>query len=148
MENSKKELYQTYQKKSDAQVLEIYFTAVKKSKTKGISKGELSVATNKFTAAKQVIEERKLNLDYHRRMQAVKDQKESNQGNFNNYLKNGAKSLVIGLAVFGIVLALIYKFEGHNFLFLGLIIGGFKILQGIIELSLGLYIRVAYAKKF
>lgn len=148
MENTKDDLYKDYQKKSDPQILETYFTAVKKSKIKGISKAELSKATNQYTTAKLVIGERKLNLEYYRRLQAIEDQKENNKANFSDYIKSGIKSLIIGFAIFGITLALIYQFEGYNFLFLGLIVGGFKILQGIIELSMGLYIRVAYTKKF
>jgi len=148
MEISKEELYKAYQKKSDQQVIDAYFTGIKNSKILGLNQDLVLEATNQFKAAKQVIEERNLNLDYYKRQQALKDQKENNKTNFDDYIKNGFKSLALGLLIFGITLVLIYKFEGYNFLFFGLILGGFKILQGIIELSVGLYIRVAHAKKF
>lgn len=132
MEKQIEEYYKSYQKKSDPLIIQSYLELEKKSK----ESNQLETS-HRLTAIKKVIEERGLKLP-----------KEKSDTAFNDYLKSGFKSLLIGIVLFILGLALINYFEGNFVFYLALIIGGFKFLQGVIELSVGLYIRVSEADRF
>ena len=147
MEKNIAELYRLYQKNSDTLILETYSDLLKKSEDKNIGNDEKSDIINRLTAIQEVIQERKLDIKQ-LKLQAESEQKDKSNAAFNNYLKDGFKSLIIGIGFFGISLALMSKFQGNTLLYIGMIIGGFKFIQGAIELAVGLYVRVSHARKF
>lgn len=147
MEENIAEHYKLYQKNADPLIKETYFKLLKKSEDKTIGKEELSELSNRLTALKEVIKERNLDINLSA-AQNISEQEEKTNTAFNQYIRDGFKSLFIGIGVFGLSLALISSFQGHTFLYFGLIIGGFKFLQGVIELCVGLYVRVSHTNRF
>lgn len=143
MENNLEEYYSFYQKKSDTSIFESYFDLEKKLKENQSSENQLE-NNNRLAAIKKVIEERGLDI----KLQQQINKKEKSNTAFDDYIKSGFKSLFIGVVLFVGGLLLMKYFEGNKILLIFVVIGGFKFLQGIIELAVGLFIRVNQANRF
>jgi len=142
MENVE-EYYKFYQKKSDPQIKDAYLELEKKSDDSTQSSDKIDIA-NRLTAIKKVIEERGLKI----KKPVPKIKKENSSQAFDDYIKSGFKSLIIGLALFGISVGIMSYNDEYKIFLITIIIGGLMFLKGVIELSVGLYIRVSQADKF
>ena len=132
------ELYKNYQKKSDSLILETHRKLTSISNDQNVNTEERQAANDRLSAIQEVIQERGLK---------VRVEKKSNV-DFDTYINEGVKSFVIGLMISIISIALMYKFDKHIILLIALLFGGTKLIQGIIELGMGLFVRVYYADRF
>ena len=143
MKENVEEYYKSYQKKSDLNIKNAYLELEKKSNETSQSIDQLEIA-NRLTAIKKVIEERGLKI----KKPVPKIKKEDSNKTFEGYIRGGFKSLIIGLALFGMSVGIMSYNDEYKIFLITIIIGGLMFLKGVIELSVGLYIRVSQADKF
>lgn len=139
MEKNIETYYRTYQKKSDPLVLKSYYDLEKKAQDKTIMEAQLLENNNRLTAVKKVIEERNLFIKKH-------TPKSNQKNNSNNAYKDAGKSLLIGILFIAISLGLMEMFDGNKIFLIGVIIGAFKILEGIITGAVGFFFNITQNK--
>lgn len=139
--------YKSYQKNSDSKLISTYFELEDKLELTTNSQDDLLDLKNRVIALKKVIHERDLDLDRHIKVRSKKNNKEQQlDKTFSEHVKEGFKAFFIGAVIFTISLILLNRFDSKIIQLIGLIAGGLKMIQGFIVLSVGLFVRVWYAK--
>jgi len=139
--------YKSYQKNSDSNLIRAYFELEDKLELTTNSQDVLLELKDRAIALKKVINERELNLDKHIQIRSKSKKKEATMdGAFKEQIKEGSRAFFIGAIIFIISLIVLNFIEWKSIPLFGLLAGGLKMIQGFIILSVGLFVRVWYAK--
>lgn len=135
------ELYRDYQKKADSIILKTYNKLLDEKEVGTLSEYELVSIDNKLKAIKEVIKERDLKV---KKRTPKKPNSYTDAGHdlkSNEAFQDGVKAFVIGIACFAISLVLMNSFGGNKIFLIGVLIGAFKLMQGIITMAISFYVN-------
>lgn len=139
--------YKSYQKNSDSILIRTYFELEDKLELTTNSQEDLLELKDQVIALKEVIKERNLDMDKHIRIRSKsKNKQEQLDKSFDEHVKEGFKAFLIGAVIFSISLYFLNRFDSKIVQLIGLIVGGLKMIQGFIILSMGLVARVWFNK--